>query len=52
MLSFFCLFRWKMSFVRKLEIQGIRSVGPNDSEKVTVKFDRPFTIITGLFGNN
>ena len=38
-----------MSFVRKLEIQGIRSVGPNDSEKVTLKFDRPFTIITGLF---
>ena len=38
-----------MSFVRKLEIQGIRSVGPNDSEKVTLKFDRPFTIITGFF---
>ena len=36
-----------MSFVRKLEIQGIRSVGPNDSEKVTVRFDRPFTLITG-----
>ena len=36
-----------MSFVSKLEIQGIRSVGPNDSEKVTIRFDRPFTLITG-----
>lgn len=39
-----------MAFVNKLEIQGIRSVGPNDSEKVTIEFDRPFTLITGENG--
>merc|ERR1711892_335513 len=40
----------KMSFVNKLEIQGIRSVGPNDDNALKVKFFRPFTLITGENG--
>ena len=39
-----------MSFVNKLEIQGIRSVGPNDDNALKVKFFRPFTLITGENG--
>ena len=39
-----------MSFVNKLEIQGVRSVGPNDGNALKVKFFRPFTLITGENG--
>ena len=39
-----------MTFVNKLEIQGIRSVGPNSENAVKIKFFRPFTLITGENG--
>ena len=39
-----------MAFVNRIDIQGIRSVGPGDEDKVSVKFYKPFTLITGENG--
>ena len=38
------------AYINRLEIQGVRSVGPNDENTVKVKFFRPFTLITGENG--
>lgn len=39
-----------MATLNKLSIQGVRSVGPGEEDRVDVKFFRPFTLITGENG--
>merc|ERR1712141_841933 len=34
----------------RIDIQGIRSVGPGEEDRVTIKFERPFALITGENG--
>ena len=39
-----------MASLKRLKIQGVRSVGPNEENQVEVKFFTPFTILTGENG--
>ena len=39
-----------MSYLKKLSIQGVRSVGPSEEDKIEIKFFKPFTLITGQNG--
>ena len=36
----------EMATLKKLSVQGVRSVGPGEEDRVVVKFFRPFTLIT------
>ena len=39
-----------MATLKKLSVQGVRSVGPSEENKVEIKFRKPFTMITGQNG--
>merc|ERR1712193_431839 len=39
-----------MSFLKTIKISGIRSIGPGEDHEVEIKFQRPFTLISGQNG--
>lgn len=36
--------------LKKIKIQGVRSVGPTEEDQIEIKFKRPFTLISGQNG--
>ncbi|CAG5099784.1 Oidioi.mRNA.OKI2018_I69.XSR.g16684.t1.cds [Oikopleura dioica] len=39
-----------MGFLRSIKISGIRSIGPGEENEVEIRFQRPFTLISGQNG--
>lgn len=39
-----------MGFLKTIKISGIRSIGPGEEHEVEIKFQRPFTLISGQNG--